>query len=521
MKCTYKFMLLILILVSIKSKAQDWQCVREGVTANFVDTNAITQQHPSQTMWVVNIDSVRVYQGWNYHYGYRTTRIQSETNVVYDKYYCYDPYGASRMSIAMSAKGGENFFFNSAGYGIRISTLSHLDQPWICCKINDTTHLYATVISESIESILGVDDSVKNIAFQAKRVTGELVAHPLNSKLFKLSKNFGMITLFDFYTFPNYSSPVHYLIGTSVAGNETGDQNLTYKQIYSFNIGDEFHTEYAKMITPGYTRSSYKRVYKVLDRFWNLNMDTVTYRMDYLSDSWIGYDDIPHNYRKYTVFISYPLFSANCNGTDYFPEQSIFCDTIAYFTVKYFSQYRTSEYNKRWVKFSRTANRLNKCSFCADTLVGIINPLSSGVVEYYIEGCGGPYTYGSTGGNSHPNEGSWWSNSLVYFKKGSETWGEPFDVTNWGKPDLIQENALIRFNLYPNPSSNIITVVIPDLSFTGYKLEVYSVLGNKVNDILLTDTKITLDISNYDIGIYFLKLFKNNTLVGREKLIKF
>ncbi len=194
-------------------------------------------------MWCVNIDSVRIHQGWTYHYGYRTTRLYSLTiGSYYENFYCYDPNGASRMSIAMSALGGENFFFNSAGDGIRISTLSQLDQPWICCRINDTTHLYASVTSEAIEPVLGVDDSVKYISFQAKRNTGELVTHPFNNKLFKLSKHFGMITLFDFYEFPNYTSnnPVHWLRGSSVSGNEIGDQNLSYKEIFSFNPGDVF-----------------------------------------------------------------------------------------------------------------------------------------------------------------------------------------------------------------------------------------------------------------------------------------
>ena len=521
MKCIHKLLLLILIFVSIEIKAQDWQCVYEGVTANFVDTAVITAQHPEQTMWVVNIDSVRVHQGWTYHYGYRSTRLERKTSYMYGYKYCVDPYGASRMSIAMSALGGENFFFNSAGDGVRISTLSHLDQPWICCRINDTTHLYASVTSEAIEPVLGVDDSVKIISFQAKRINGELVAHPLNNMLFKLSKHFGMITLFDFYEFPNYTSdnPVHCLKGISVPGNERGDQNLIYKGIFSFNPGDEFHT-YETFGVSVFNAGTEKYVIKVIDLLWNSNMDTVTYRMSRFRDYWCGYDDIPHSYSKDTVFRSYPIYSDNCTGTDNFPEQPIFCNTNGYLLVKYFTQYRSSEYNSRWIKYTGNKYSYGRCSYCADTLVGnTVTPFYRSS-EFYIEGCGGPYTYSQSIDEYYPNHGSSSVHDLVYFKKGSEIWGNPFDTTKWVKPNSINEAVKVRLILYPNPSNDLVTLEIPGSDNPDYRLEIFSLSGIKISEMNFTDSKFTFNISDYQTGMYFLKLYKGNSQLGQEKLIK-
>jgi len=369
MKSISRFLILIVICFPLYIQAQDWQCVREGMTANFADTSAITTQYPTKTLWSVNIDSVRVHQGWMYHYGFKMLRFFSKTlNIVIPAYdYCYDPRGPSRMGFAISAREGENFFFNSVGDGIRISTLSNLDQPWICCRINDSTLLHSTVTSMDVEPVLGVIDSVKYISFQAKRITGELVSHPLNNMVFVLSKHFGMITLFDFYQFPNYSSnnPVHWLTGIKAPGNQSGDQNLTAEEIYSYGPGDIFHTDL------GGTGSTYsggetKSVIRILDTLWNSTRDTVTFRMSRYNhySNW-SY----HHYYKDTVIISYAIHSGRFNN---FPEQTIFShDTNGMLnSVTSYQQLRGSGYNSRWIKSYNSSNIFQPCSYSADTLLG-------------------------------------------------------------------------------------------------------------------------------------------------------
>jgi len=525
MKTLYRFILMIIISFPANILAQDWQCVHEGVTATFVDTTHLDQNYTANSMWVVHIDSVRVYQGWNYHYGFKKPRLVSLTYSGGEDNYCFDPHAPSRMGVAMSALGGENFFFNSAGLGIRISTLRSPDQPWICCGLSDTSLLYATVTSMDVETILGEPDSVKYISFQAKSNAGALLPHPMNSQVFLLSKHFGMITLFDFYQFPKYTSnnPVHLLTGMKAPGTQSGDQNLTYKEVYSFAPGDEFHT-IESGTHPNVPVPETLYVFRILDSIWNTNKDTVTYRISRNSRYWYYQPTYiqTYTYRKDTILISYAIYSNNCFGIDNLPEQTIFCnDTNGILkSANSFEQLRSSDYNSRWTKFASCG--YNPCLFCADTLVGTHSaPLSC--TNLYISGCGGPYYYrGYYDWFSHKTSSAFYK--LKYFKKGSETWGTPFYTTGWEDPNIIkdtlQDTVPVRFILYPNPSNNFITVEIPDSSCTGYRLEVYSMLGIKVNEIMLTDTKITFDISNYGAGIYFMKLFKNNLQVGQEKLIK-
>lgn len=523
MKSIYFPLLLVIIGVPATANAQDWQCVYQNMTSTFSDTAKITVSHPINTMWVVNIDSVKVIQGWNYHFGYRKPRLISETpfSGTYGMEYCFDPFGPSRMGVAMSALGGENFFFNSSGDGIRFSTLMPTNQPWICCRITDTTRLDAMVASTGIETVLGVADSVKYISFQAKRITGELISHPINNQVFKLSKHFGMLTLFDFYVFPNYpsGSEVHLLTGISSQGQVSGEQNLSYKEVFSFSPGDEFHTDYGGS-DPHYSPPMNKVVKRVLESKLNSTLDTVTYKMSLFYHSFNGQPDGKHIYGRDTIIETYSILSDKCNGVDNFPEQTIFCfntnGTLK--SVNSYNQFRNSRYNSRRVKEEK--ENYVPCSFCADTLVGISKTqLEDGNwLQYYIDGCGGPFYYYSYTNWYHDTQTTFFN--LVYFKKGNETWGTPLDTTDWVVPQILQEQEKVPISIYPNPSGDMVTVEIPIKEKTAYWLEIITLTGNKIIGMEIFDSKSTFDISSFGKGMYILKLFDENLQVGQQKLIK-
>lgn len=526
MKIYYRIILIMIVCLPTIIQAQDWQCVREGVTATFVDTSTL-YQNKQHTAWMVHIDSVRVHQGWNYHYGYHQIRQISETNNYPSGYeYCYDANGPSRMGVAMSALGGENFFFNSSGQGIRFSTLRQPGQPWICCGISDTSLLFATVTAVGLEQVLGVADSVKYISFQAKSNSGVLLTHPMNTQIFKLSKHFGMITLFDFYSFPQYlpffpdNSPVHFLAGISSLGNTNGEQNLSSKEIFSFSPGDEFHTYYVAEKGPHFGGTQTKTINRVLSSSWNSTFDTVIYQVSRLVDYWSGWYDLPHYYYLDTILSSYSFFSKFSSGLDYFPEQTVFSfDTTGELkTVNSFIQYRGNDYNARRVK--QQGNSLSPLSFCSDTLVGSHQDYWGNTSsEYkYIDGCGGPYYHFGSSDFYHDYYETFLN--LVYLKKGSETWGTPWDTAGWVLPHAIPDLLEQWINIYPNPTFGQVNIEIPYAEKEDFRIEIYSVTGIKIYEMKIIEMKSVIDISNYRIGIYFLKLYKDNIQVGQQKLIK-
>jgi hypothetical protein len=75
--------------------------------------------------------------------------------------------------------------------------------------------------------------------------------------------------------------------------------------------------------------------------------------------------------------------------------------------------------------------------------------------------------------------------------------------------------------VYPNPSQGIFNVrlgaVLPD------KIEVYDVSGKLIQsnefNLTVTDAQVNLDITNYESGIYFVKIYSEGKYTIR-KIIK-
>lgn len=124
----------------------------------------------------------------------------------------------------------------------------------------------------------------------------------------------------------------------------------------------------------------------------------------------------------------------------------------------------------------------------------------------YVNGCGSAewYSYNSSGGESEAN--------LVYYKKGSEEWGQPLIV---GFNNFESEDREIL--IFPNPAKTSIQI---EADFESISVvSVYSVHG-KFIDIFELDQKTTiLDISKLNPSIYILEFKLENQNIYK-RLIK-
>ena len=83
----------------------------------------------------------------------------------------------------------------------------------------------------------------------------------------------------------------------------------------------------------------------------------------------------------------------------------------------------------------------------------------------------------------------------------------------------IKENSLLENNLhiYPNPSSDFVYLDL-DESIKLVNVELYDLLGNKIYDAPLIK-HLSILISDYESGLYFLKITNNNKTITK-KIIK-
>lgn len=77
-----------------------------------------------------------------------------------------------------------------------------------------------------------------------------------------------------------------------------------------------------------------------------------------------------------------------------------------------------------------------------------------------------------------------------------------------------------QFVVYPNPTSNYVNI---SLNSKAEKVELYSADGRSLTPKFITNTKdfIKLDMTDFSIGIYYLKLtFKNNKSLTKQVIVK-
>jgi hypothetical protein len=72
----------------------------------------------------------------------------------------------------------------------------------------------------------------------------------------------------------------------------------------------------------------------------------------------------------------------------------------------------------------------------------------------------------------------------------------------------------------PNPFREIVVLELGDMFENNSKIEIYNVQGQLVHRQIILSRSITIDMSKYHKGVYFLRLLKNDKTIMTEKLIK-
>jgi len=79
-------------------------------------------------------------------------------------------------------------------------------------------------------------------------------------------------------------------------------------------------------------------------------------------------------------------------------------------------------------------------------------------------------------------------------------------VSFWGTTlSNLEFNATTKFSVFPNPTSNVINIDIAVL-IEGLKVEVYDILGKRVYADSLSTLSTSIDISQWNSGMFLVKL---------------
>lgn len=82
---------------------------------------------------------------------------------------------------------------------------------------------------------------------------------------------------------------------------------------------------------------------------------------------------------------------------------------------------------------------------------------------------------------------------------------------------LKDEKSLPNSVVFPNPTEEILNITFPINSIDNDTIQIYNSLGMMIKEIKIDESNISLDVSNFQNGVYFVKLKSKNSI---SKFIK-
>ena len=496
-----KLLLIAPMLFSFVVHAQNWKLFKANETYNFNFDN----------IHGVRVDSVK-------NQGNETTfhfnRILNDTvhqNTFGVTVPILDITQPNIFGNQCIERNDSAIFTNQFNDFLLVMPKAHYNESWNL--INSTNYrVVATIDSIYSDSIKNTIDSLKRISFQYYDSSNTLSNHPINSKILVLSKSNGIVSTFNFY---------ENAIGNSINNNYKKQYNrlfksttLTNAEVLDLNVGDEYH--FMLNDSPPNTPPSHD-IYNhvVMSKTIAANGDTIrlqivehrekqTSTVDYTTNPPTLVFTTTNSSRSLTRTILHPNATFNSDVgfevTISHDTTSGIYDSIATITKysKYLPYYNTSTYNDRI-----TINKENQI-FSFDSLQNswiLDYNMQNLYSNYYLTGVFyfTNYWNNQSGGGGYPEYFS-----MLYFKKGNETWGTPRLVTGIEDPIKTEEEIY----LYPNPSNDIIQFETFGTSFK--EIHVFDMQGRVIQALPFQNN---LNVSEFENGLYLLKL------IGQKKVV--
>jgi hypothetical protein len=482
------FFTLLLIWVNILG-AQNYQNICSPGTTFFKDN--------SGNLKAFRRDSV-VLMGNNDTLFISYNAIRDTTGV------CRDTNSGSILGRKILKKQNGWFcFFNRYQDSIKINTQATLHQPWKFCDLASGSYIQAEVTSIISDNVLGATDPVRVITLQAKNSDNNDIPHLLNGRTINLSQHYGLSRMLDVYSIPADTN-LYSLAGKSY--QTLGLQDITWQDVCNFDIGDIFHYQ-------GYWWTSFgawyttRTIETILAKTVFGNNDSISYEIEKCVRMDASYP--PHLTTSFdTVTTVYHLIALESDQPLRLPGEFV----SSWDPPDYYA--RINPDNDRLTKGIVTGtNMYNTATGCYTSLFESLytdDGYSSGLghtYEFWQYWSDGLYTY---------NE------SLVYYKKGSETWGTPVatdcSVLTGIDNQMISPEPSVE--VFPNPAETEARIVLhgfnPDDNLS-YSLYNYS--GIKVYEGKASLNPFMLHRESRASGFYILIISdRNGSIKGKIKV---
>jgi Secretion system C-terminal sorting domain len=243
---------------------------------------------------------------------------------------------------------------------------------------------------------------------------------------------------------------------------------LTNREVYDFQQGDMFlHLKVFYNFTKGKLDSNYQQI-TVLNRRLSVNNDSLIY---------VVKSELANASSLKQVSIKMDTLSFGQ------------LDSVAINVLKPSSRMFNSDYFFVFQDNKRVTNRRNIVCDCFDFIDDITVGQGIGTTSRETD---------------FPN-----SERLIYYKKGSDTWGTPVILSSITTPSVFFE----KIKVFPNPTNQILNI---ETEGRFDRLQLVNLYGQ----ILLKQEKTSaINVSQLPNGIYFLQVLEGQILRGVENVI--
>ena len=413
---------------------------------------------------------------------------------------CYTPHGETWLGGKIIILPRWNYYSNENGDTIKFKTDATLNECWTMYA-KGNIEVTATVQKWDTLNFLGLTDSVKTIGLHVFDSTMKPIAHNLEGVTLQFSKRYGWVKTINLLSLPVFDQTgltsnkltEQNLVG--LTNPKTGLQNLTQFDAFDFQPGDEIHTLSTE--TPfSNTVVLTKTITKYLGKENLLN--AIKYLVDRETTILNLYKDTVFR-TKYNHISDKQLIVSNADF-DNLPGVPFFTkglDSYAFTTVM------TND--EKWGYIPAYSKLDNGCWRPSTT--------DPKLLEYYKKGLGGPY--GEINFIEYPDhESSKIHIDLVYYKKGSQTWGTPLVLTG-----INQTEQNRNIFVYPNPTKESISISLDKLTEPC----IFEMLDLRGIVILRTEVELTRNSVNLDKvsnGLYMYRLLNKGKIVKTGKIVK-
>lgn len=483
---------ILLTLLLSTANAQDYAAVYTNQFVHFYEDTAVSYNYGLQYPQINII-------------GLRTDSFQLSSNDTLIHAYQSKPTTASLTlcDTADIAKQGElilkqnhrTVFINDQGDSIQFNHDISVNSNWKLCDLTNGESLRSKVYKKLTQSVGSVVDTVAYLAIYQADSNGRGIFNGHKDTL-RLSKSYGLLDFKIWRDFPLNNQNIDFLrIKIEVP---------TKREIFDFNIGDEFHYMKSYGAAP-LTPPSHANII-ILNKWSSLANDTIFYERHVIEED--------RNLNIHTVPPTVIYNRRQFYDTIYFTELDkkmidAVVGEIHYNNLDYY-QFKQAGYMIHLYPKNQVAQRRMLSvdyNMYYDTSMNCYRYAS--FVEGYIfgEGLGLCQAY-----ERYTGTGQTIQNTLIYYSKGSEVYGTPYNIAI-GLNEESEDQSKVK--LFPNPAKGQISIQGIQ---ANSRLWIYDLSG-KLKQHSTISSNSTIDVSQLEAGLYLIQIESEGEMV-RKKLVK-